>query len=54
MGNRNHRFNMVVTKKSRERQRIGCEDSVFVSSYIERRQADESSEKAQSQRINGD
>lgn len=44
-GHRSHRFNVVVTKKARERQKRGCEDPVFVSSYLERRQEDEVSEK---------
>lgn len=56
MGSRSHRLNVAVSKKSRERKGGGCEDPRFVSSYIERRQADEASEKqekARSQRISG-
>lgn len=44
-GNRSHRFNVTVTKKAKERQKRGFQDPVSVSSYLERRQEDEVSEK---------
>lgn len=55
VGNKSHRFNVVVTKKARERQKRGCEDPVLVSSYLERRQEDEVSEKQEeAQKVFGD